>query len=63
MMTVTVDIARIMIMTRVVLIVKMTLSVGKFLLYYCIMMGILIVLTLLIDTLAYMTGGNRKWGE
>mgnify|MGYP006786980667 FL=1 len=55
--------ARIMIMTRVVLIVKMTLSVGKFLLYYCIMMGILIVLTLLIDTLAYMTGGNRKWGE
>ena len=50
-------------MTRVVLIVKMILSVGKFLLYYCIMMGILIVLTLLIDTLAYMTGGNRKWGE
>lgn len=29
MMTVTVDIARIMIMTRAVLIVKMTLSVGK----------------------------------
>ena len=48
-------------MTKVVLVEMMILWVGKFLITYCTMIGILIVLTLLIDTLAYMTGSNRNW--
>ena len=50
-------------MTKAVLVVMMILLVGNLVISYCAMMGILIFLTLLIDTLAYMTGGNRKWGE
>ena len=63
MMTVTVAIAQITIMTKVHLVMMMILLVGKLLMYCCAMMVILIVLTLLIDTLAYITGSNRKWGE
>ncbi len=63
MMTVIAVIARITIMTRAVLAVMMILWGGKLLITYCAMMGILIFLTLLIDTLAYMTGSNRNWGE
>ena len=58
-MTVTVAIVRITIMTKAVLVVMMILLVGNILITYCAMMGILIFLTLLIDTLAYMTGSNR----